>query len=51
MTLPLAIQELHPDGEHWIAGDLALASLATGDYVIQIEVAGEKSLVAFRVVP
>jgi hypothetical protein len=38
-------------GVVWATVDLALAPLAPGDYVIRVEVDGEESVTAIRVVP
>jgi hypothetical protein len=39
------------DGSRWYTGQLALAPLAPGDYVIEIAAGGKRTLSAFRVVP
>jgi VWFA-related protein len=39
------------DGSRWRTGQLALAPLATGDYVIEIAEGEKRMLAAFRVVP
>jgi hypothetical protein len=39
------------DGLRWHTAQLALAPLATGDYVIELAAGGKRTLSAFRVVP
>jgi VWFA-related protein len=39
------------DGSRWATGELALAPLAPGDYVIEVMADPTRTLVAFRVVP
>ena len=39
------------DGSRWATAELALAPLATGDYVIEVMADPTRTLVAFRVVP
>jgi hypothetical protein len=39
-----------PDGVHWATGELALAPLAAGDYVIEVSAGDTRTLVAFRMV-
>ena len=38
------------DGTHWATGELALAPLGAGDYVIEVVAGGTRTLVAFRIV-
>ena len=40
-----------PDGARWLTGQLALAPLAPGDYVIELSSGDHRMLSAFRVVP
>ncbi len=40
-----------PDGSRWATAQLALAPLATGDYVIELSSGGQRTLSGFRVVP
>jgi VWFA-related protein len=40
-----------PDGSRWQTGELALAPLAPGDYVIELSEGSARMLSAFRVVP
>jgi hypothetical protein len=40
-----------PDGSRWQTGELALAPLAPGDYVIELSEGNARMLSAFRVVP
>jgi hypothetical protein len=51
--LPVAVTTATRDegGVVWATVDLALAPLAPGDYVIRVEVDGEESVTAIRVVP
>jgi hypothetical protein len=39
------------DGSRWATAELALAPLATGEYVIEVMADPTRTLVAFRVVP
>jgi VWFA-related protein len=40
-----------PDGSRWMTGQVALAPLAPGDYVIELSSGSNRMLSAFRVVP
>ena len=40
-----------PDGSRWMTGQVALAPLAPGDYVIELSSGSSRMLSAFRVVP
>lgn len=56
MTVPMtASGRKDASGWRWIGGELALAPLAAGDYVVQIEVVSgatrQRILRAFRIVP
>ena len=37
------------DGVRWLTGQLALAPLAAGDYIIELAVGSTRTLAAFRV--
>ena len=43
------------DGSHWVSGQIALAPLAPGDYLLEVSTttngAQRRTLTAFRVVP
>ena len=52
MSVPVVTAMRHDaDGSQWVSGELALAPLAPGDYVIEIADKSETRMVAFRVVP
>lgn len=50
LNVPVTARELDQDGAHWIVGELPLASLAAGDYLLSIEAAAAKAVRAFRIV-
>jgi len=39
------------DGTRWATGELVLAPLAPGDYVVELSMGGSRAMAAFRVVP
>ena len=39
------------DGSRWLTAQLALAPLASGDYIVEIAIGDRRSITAFRVVP
>ncbi|HVZ22448.1 MAG TPA: hypothetical protein VG871_15350, partial [Vicinamibacterales bacterium] len=39
-----------PDGTKWATGELALAPLAPGDYIVELDAGDTRLMAAFRVV-
>lgn len=49
IDLPIAVSaRTDADGQRWLTADLTLASLAAGDYVIELTAGSQKSLAAIR---
>jgi VWFA-related protein len=50
LPIPLTIaSRTDDDGRRWVTTDVSLAPLGAGDYVIEIDAAGEKTLTAIRI--
>jgi VWFA-related protein len=50
IPIPLAVAlRADADGRRWVTTEVALAAFAAGDYVIEIDAAGQKTLTAIRV--
>jgi hypothetical protein len=50
MNVPVSAKESDAEGVHWVSGDVVLAPLAAGEYLVEIASDSERVVSAFAIV-